>query len=544
MSSQVQFVLDAEEASAVQAFLKVVDAQKQTERQTDKVTKANRELERAAKKVYESTRTPLEQHKQKMAELNRLVEAGAIDQNTYRRAVDRSNRELRETQRAGRDAFGGQAVSQLKGFVAGWVSVTAAISAARAAFQEYRQLQDESAQRDRASRRGLASLAQLAESPEQFAVLTSAAREMFRQGGAASLDEAGRTIFTLKSAGLFDERQIFTEMMSAALIDTPDAFAAAVAQLTNAMGSSETGTARDVINKAIGASGGALANVPQLLAGAARAGTGASVLGISDEEVLAAVTALSGSTGSAEIAGTQLAALLKSLDQIGGFEGKGLIGSVESIAAKELSGEDLYKLLGRAEAVNAFRLLSGGDSRALYTTALGDIDRALTTDTVASRLRLAGTDEALAAARSADLGQAARELAEQQTAAVFTNLFDALSERALAAQVAGDEQGPALRFIAGRGQAAARFFGGDRTLLESAFGASLRPDENIGITSTADILRQDPAIQRQVATALGPEFVAKLDAAAARMSEAAGKLERATDNMARRPATTFTNQGE
>ena len=90
MSNQVQFLLQAEEAQAVAAFLKVVDAQKQTEQQTTKVTKANRDLERAAKRVFDETRSPMERHNKQMAELNRLVESGAIDQDTYRRAVDRT----------------------------------------------------------------------------------------------------------------------------------------------------------------------------------------------------------------------------------------------------------------------------------------------------------------------------------------------------------------------------------------------------------------------------------------------------------------------
>jgi hypothetical protein len=60
-----------------------------------KATKEEKELARAAKAVYDKTRTPAERYNKQLAEMKRLLKAGKINQDTYRRGVAMTNRELR-----------------------------------------------------------------------------------------------------------------------------------------------------------------------------------------------------------------------------------------------------------------------------------------------------------------------------------------------------------------------------------------------------------------------------------------------------------------
>lgn len=67
----------------------------------DKAAAALRELEQFAKRVYEQTRTPLEQFEAQMEKLREALEKGLIDEDTFRRAVEQA--EERMQQALGRD---------------------------------------------------------------------------------------------------------------------------------------------------------------------------------------------------------------------------------------------------------------------------------------------------------------------------------------------------------------------------------------------------------------------------------------------------------
>ena len=72
----------------------------------------------SARKVYEETRTPMEQFKAKLAEVNQLLNLGAIDVETYERKVQQLNSELEQTDGKASAAAGGlgKIVSVLAGF--------------------------------------------------------------------------------------------------------------------------------------------------------------------------------------------------------------------------------------------------------------------------------------------------------------------------------------------------------------------------------------------------------------------------------------------
>ena len=80
----------------------------------------------SARKVYEETRTPMEQFKAKLAEVNQLLNLGAIDVETYGRKVEQLNSELEQTDGKASAAAGG--LGKIGSVLAGFVSLSFAKS--------------------------------------------------------------------------------------------------------------------------------------------------------------------------------------------------------------------------------------------------------------------------------------------------------------------------------------------------------------------------------------------------------------------------------
>nr|DAS58653.1 MAG TPA: Tail tape measure [Caudoviricetes sp.] len=80
----------------------------------------------SARKVYEETRTPMEQFKAKLAEVNQLLSLGAIDVETYERKVQQLNSELEQTDGKASAAAGG--LGKIGSVLAGFASLSFAKS--------------------------------------------------------------------------------------------------------------------------------------------------------------------------------------------------------------------------------------------------------------------------------------------------------------------------------------------------------------------------------------------------------------------------------
>ena len=80
----------------------------------------------SARKVYEETRTPMEQFKAKLAEVNQLLNLGAIDVETYERKVQQLNSELEQTDGKASVAAGG--LGKIGSVLAGFASLSFAKS--------------------------------------------------------------------------------------------------------------------------------------------------------------------------------------------------------------------------------------------------------------------------------------------------------------------------------------------------------------------------------------------------------------------------------
>ena len=80
----------------------------------------------SARKVYEETRTPMEQFKAKLAEVNQLLNLGAIDVETYERKVHQLNSELEQTDGKASAVAGG--LGKIGSVLAGFASLSFAKS--------------------------------------------------------------------------------------------------------------------------------------------------------------------------------------------------------------------------------------------------------------------------------------------------------------------------------------------------------------------------------------------------------------------------------
>lgn len=81
-----------------------------------------RKITESAKRMYLETRTPMEQFKSKQAEVNKLLEVGAIDVETYQRKIKQLNEDLKKAESAG-SGFAG-VIGRLKGLFAGFALVS------------------------------------------------------------------------------------------------------------------------------------------------------------------------------------------------------------------------------------------------------------------------------------------------------------------------------------------------------------------------------------------------------------------------------------
>lgn len=80
----------------------------------------------SARKVYEETRTPMEQFKAKLAEVNQMLNLGAIDVETYERKVKQLNSELEQTD--GKASAAGGGLGKIGTVLAGFASLSFAKS--------------------------------------------------------------------------------------------------------------------------------------------------------------------------------------------------------------------------------------------------------------------------------------------------------------------------------------------------------------------------------------------------------------------------------
>jgi len=334
---------------------------------------------------------------------------------------------------------------------------------------------------------GLARLSQLAESKKEYRALTARARNVFGMGGADSLEAAAKLVFQVESASASKYESLFAQLRSAQVIEDPAVMAKAMNTLQKTMGKRETGTMRALASKAFGASKFAPSAADELLEAAARSGTSAAALGMTDEEILAAVAIVSEGKGGHEQGGTYLAQMMRTLRQKGIFKGRSLrtaLGDVQRITGG-MTEEDAKTWFGRAQGREAFDILQTNLPR--YDAALAEVLEAQRTDRVALKLSLPGTDPAVYAARQARIAEAKEVLAKEELGSIGNIAEKVQTEFRTEARKSGWSN-MAIE-LADRYQSLRRNWFGDRYFLEQVRG---------------DV--QSAESRADIETAIGPEY--------------------------------------
>lgn len=216
------------------------------------------------------------------------------------------------------------------------------------------------------------SLAQLGGGdPGKVRELTAQSREFLAAGGAKNQAQATATIFALESASIntAENRKAFASL--GGTIGDPAGFAKSARTLQASIGQEETGTVGDILSKAFAASAETSTTAPELLGAAAKAGAFASNLGISDEELLAAVSIASEKAGGAAEGGTNVRAFLKNIandpEAARAAREGGITGAIENIQSRGLTGSvEFGEAFGkRAETFQGFTQLASGDLEGL-----------------------------------------------------------------------------------------------------------------------------------------------------------------------------------
>lgn len=417
-AGNLDITMTADEREVIKAQAKVIKQQDQmiekyrkTFAESKRSTKAaTKELERFAQKTNQINMTPAQRYRQEMDRLNLALKKGLISQETYNRAV----------RRAGQQHAAAFSTKNVTAFSGAMLATLGTITAVAAKLTDVSQQFDRLKSAHTEGAGGIAQLAQVATDQQDFRLLTRQARSLYAQGAASSLSDAGQFMFQIRSAGLDSDMDTFARIRSSGLAEDASGLVKAVDVFTRNFGKGETGDASAIVSKLLGASSLTQQSAEAIGAASARGAQFATALGLTDEEMLAAMSQASGLTGSAEQGGTVVAALLKSIEkselfQEGDLKGKSLREMVQAIQGQVDAGEDLFDILGgRAEAIQGFRIIAN-DMRA-YDKTLRVIKDSERNKELETKLRFAEQDPILAAERAARIAKAKEELSGQKTA--------------------------------------------------------------------------------------------------------------------------------
>lgn len=310
---------------------------------------------------------------------------------------------LQDVDKSQERTFGAAAKARVTAYLAGLLSV-------RDVLNDYNTLLDDQATKAISTGAATGALGQLSKGdPAKLKRMTDAARQTFREGAFETLPEAMRLQFELESAGASGERSFFSRL---AAIDPDAAQVATSSSLVRQAFGAEGGSFEQIASKGLAAADPATgANLSQMLEGVAKASKAGQALGLSDEQVFAAVTQVAKVTGNASEAGDRVRALFTSLTRKGYADekrGQSLSTTIKEIGAQGMSQAQLVEYFGREEARFAFDILK--DTGGLEAT-LGQINQAQSTnlarrtiDTAMSDRTVRGRRERLAAAAEKELG--------------------------------------------------------------------------------------------------------------------------------------------
>jgi hypothetical protein len=328
MAGEIAYKLTAEEKQALEAIKRIAEAFAGGEGAVKKMTDATKQLSkdqeemgRAAQRVMREIETPQERYNAKLAELNKLLEAGKLTQDQFGRAAKQAGDELEGVGKKGTEAFGAKAVGDLKSYITGMVSLHAAIDLAKRGLEALHAAQQEAANRARESEFSFGSLAEVSGgSTKRFAHNLELARHIAATAGMKE-NEAAALTFALLSAGAEGEADVFAGAKKAGVISEPAQLLRASTAMRKAFGGQMTN--RQLLDIAFGAAESSPSKAADLLSSAAEGGAHARAAGVTEQELLAGVAVnatVLDSKGGATRGGTSMRALMRALVRISGGE--------------------------------------------------------------------------------------------------------------------------------------------------------------------------------------------------------------------------------
>lgn len=323
--------------------------------------------------------------------------------------------------------------SMLVGYVGGMVSVGAIVGTVTAAFTELNQKIRDTGERAIESVGAMGELAQVAENPAALKELREEAELAKQLGVASSGSEAAKLIFQMKSSNLSKpDRETLIKMAGTGFVDRVNMVetAKAAAKIQNNFG----GTMESQLDILTAASGKTSAN----LSATALAGTEyaklAAQLGVPEGEAFGAHAVLERKDKDINVSATEVRSLLDA-SMKKGFKFKRGAGALDDLLAqigeraKKQDG-NLFKVLGRKEAVNAYIGLTGEiegrksiDLFHEYAAEIGGADAA---NVATQRANMISDDPGLGAALAARREKGSADVAREKKWATPVNLFTAI----------------------------------------------------------------------------------------------------------------------
>lgn len=373
-------------------------------RQANEETKQARQKEQDWKRwnnivqqTIESQKTGYQKLQDKFKEMGTAFQKTGGDEKTlakartqaiieYNRHVDAGKRKIEETtdtlEKQGEVSDNAFDTSRIARWATSLIGPLAPLALIRSAIMQNIELQERMAQMGKETRFSFGSFRQLANTQAEYDALVAQAEALYKSGATTTLDQAGRAVFEIASAGMADKESfaLLTKLGKKGVVEDISTLAGAARTILASVGPKEAGNLRQILAKSFAAGVVGKGSVEQIMQATASTGSMGRFLGISDEELFAAIALLSTSTGEPMTGATALESFLISTAEKPEFEGMNLLQRIKHVQQKKLTAGQLKEFLGRKEAVRGFaelenQLLSVGD-RPGYTDLLVTIQKA------------------------------------------------------------------------------------------------------------------------------------------------------------------------
>jgi hypothetical protein len=452
---RVTTIITGDASKLTEEQRKVAEAAKSMRNEFAEVDRTIQRMGREADRVFRDTRTAQENYNKQLDNLSTLLRHNKIDQDTYNRAVRQAKEAFDDAGDAGKrtfgDAFNARVASNITA-LGGMLSITQLI---RETFSGAREEADRIG--DTLDLRFLTrgQIAQVAGTEAEFREMSALSESLLARGAATSIVESDKIVLALKAANQLSEADVFGDIARVGLVDELEGLVKAVNFMKQNFGEAESGGARAMLSKAFAAGGPSTFESIELLKEAAQVSGGAQKAGLSDEELLAALTVLAESATSPELAKTLLrnvfaAGAKKDIKSTGLAD---LIGQFQGQMQADRQTSAQY--FGDIRTIEGFDLLVRDFAQVAQLTK--DIMAANSGDMLDQKIRLMEREESTAIGKRVAIGR--MDVSKIQTGiGAFEQQQDAIDSATEEMLIQGGV-GPFMRSLGRTGRGWQRYFG-------------------------------------------------------------------------------------